>query len=332
MTALPIGEHLVCIVATEVKRTKNNRGMYHALTLECMSGPNAGGTHTDRLNLLNDNKHAERIAEERLSEYCLAVGVHPSDFSNIDGLFFKPFVVTIQPQKKNPTYLEARKLTPVSPGWRADAEALCAARSARAPAPPTASANAQGAGWQQPGDALVIRRVSDVEAKPVRWLWPNRFALGKVSILAGDPGLGKSQLTNYLAAQVSNGGTWPNGEGWAERGDVIILSCEDDLADTIRPRLEAARADLTRVHVIEAIMSDDGKRRGFRLTDDLQRLERALQVLHGTARLVVIDPITAYMGKTDSHKVADVRAVSAVNQFNKPVARLNHFAVEVWIC
>ena len=109
MTALPIGEHLVCIVATEVKRTKNNRGMYHALTLECMSGPNAGGTHTDRLNLLNDNKHAERIAEERLSEYCLAVGVHPSDFSNIDGLFFKPFVVTIQPQKKNPTYLEARK-------------------------------------------------------------------------------------------------------------------------------------------------------------------------------------------------------------------------------
>jgi putative DNA primase/helicase len=123
--------------------------------------------------------------------------------------------------------------------------------------------------------------------------------------------LGKSQLTNYLAAQVSTGGAWPNNEGSAPEGDVIILSCEDDLADTIRPRLEASRANLTRVHVIEAILADDGKRRGFRLTDDIARLELALQALQGSARLVIIDPITAYMGKTDSHKVADVRAVLA---------------------
>ena len=66
-------------------------------------------------------------------------------------------------------------------------------------------------------------------------------------MIAGNPGLGKSQLTTFLAAQVTNGGRWPAGEGRAPKGSVLMLSAEDDVGDTIRPRLEAAGADVDRV-------------------------------------------------------------------------------------
>lgn len=89
-----------------------------------------------------------------------------------------------------------------------------------------------------------------------------------------------------------------------------MLSCEDDIADTIRPRLEAADADLCRVHVIEAIKTSDGNTRGFSITEDLTHLERTLQEV-GNVRLVIVDPITAYLGGTDTHRTADVRAALA---------------------
>jgi RecA-family ATPase len=94
-----------------------------------------------------------------------------------------------------------------------------------------------------PGCALVMQRACDVEAKPIEWLWPGRIAIGKQTMLAGEPGLGKSQLSAFLAAIVTTGGHWPNAEGRAELGSVIILSAEDDAADTIIPRLTAAGAE-----------------------------------------------------------------------------------------
>ena len=69
------------------------------------------------------------------------------------------------------------------------------------------------------GDQLVIRRASDIEPQPVTWLWPNRIAIGKVTIIAGEPGLGKSQLTCSVAAAVTTGGAWPCDEGQALQGD-----------------------------------------------------------------------------------------------------------------
>jgi putative DNA primase/helicase len=159
---------------------------------------------------------------------------------------------------------------------------------------------------------LVLRRVSDVTPKPVKWLWPGRIARGKVSMLAGHPGLGKSQLCASLAAVVTTGGLWPVDRTRCEQGSVLIFSAEDDVEDTIRPRLEAAGADLSRVHVLETVTykAADGSviRRGFSLVDDLPRLAATLQRL-GDVSLVVIDPVTAYMGDTDSHKNAEVRAV-----------------------
>ena len=119
------------------------------------------------------------------------------------------------------------------------------------------------------GDRAVMRRVSDVAAEPVHWLWPSRVAIGKLTIIAGDPGLGKSQLTAFMAAKVTTGAAWPNQDGISPIGNVIMLSCEDDIADTIRPRLEAAGAALDRVHVIEAVRTGGGQMRGFSLTQDL---------------------------------------------------------------
>lgn len=159
---------------------------------------------------------------------------------------------------------------------------------------------------------LIMRIASDIPAQQIVWLWQNRIAIGKLVLVAGDPGLGKSQFTAYLSATVSNGGHWPCGEGRATRGSAVIFSAEDDAADTIVPRLIAAGADLDRVRIVEAVTTDDGKgnksRRMFHLQADLARLEAALLEI-GDVRLVIIDPITAYLGGVDTHRNSDVRGV-----------------------
>jgi putative DNA primase/helicase len=154
---------------------------------------------------------------------------------------------------------------------------------------------------------FLFRRLSDIEARPVRWLWPGRIARGKVSILAGHPGLGKSQLTASMAAIVTTGGVWPLDRTRCERGNVVFFSAEDDAEDTIRPRLEAAGADLTRVFIMDAVLTGDSTR-SFNLVHDISRLSLMLEHL-GEVALLVIDPVTAYLGNTDSHKTADVRAL-----------------------
>lgn len=154
---------------------------------------------------------------------------------------------------------------------------------------------------------FLFRRFSDIEAKPVRWLWPGRIARGKASILAGHPGLGKSQLTASMAAIVTTGGVWPLDRTRCERGNVVFFSAEDDAEDTIRPRLEATGADLTRVFIMDAVLTGDSIR-SFNLVHDISRLSLMLEHL-GEVALLVIDPVTAYLGNTDSHKTADVRAL-----------------------
>jgi putative DNA primase/helicase len=184
----------------------------------------------------------------------------------------------------------------------------------------------------EPASRLIFRRVSDIEAKPIRWLWPGRIARGKVSMIAGNPGLGKSQVTASVTAIVSIGGTWPVDKTACEVGNTIILSAEDDPADTIRPRLEVAGANLSRVYILDAIIEGaDGSevRRGFDLESDLSRLGAMLEKIGG-ATLVVIDPITCYLGTTDSHKNSDIRALlSPLSEFaakyETAVVCVNHF-------
>jgi putative DNA primase/helicase len=163
--------------------------------------------------------------------------------------------------------------------------------------------------------ALVTRRVSEIEAKPVSWLWLGRIPRGKLTIIAGDPGLGKSQITASIAAVVTSGGCWPVDRHQCGAGDVLFLSAEDDTADTLRPRLEAAGADLNRVHVIEGVIAGytgEGAHRNrlFSLQLDLEALANTLAKLREVVA-VVIDPISAYLGDADSHKNAEVRSLLA---------------------
>jgi len=178
------------------------------------------------------------------------------------------------------------------------------------------------AGWQReaekattpmPGSPVLVR-MADVKPEPVRWLWPGRIALGKLTLIAGDPGLGKSFLTLDVASRVSTGAGWPDAIGVSHSpGGVVLLSAEDDPADTIRPRLEAAGADLSRIVVLQAVHAGGGGRssvRTFDLTRDLSALERAIRDTPD-CRLVVIDPVTAYLGGTDSHKNGEIRGLLA---------------------
>jgi len=176
---------------------------------------------------------------------------------------------------------------------------------------------ALGLGAKAPGGdepTAVYRRVADIQPKPIRWLWPGRIARGKVFMLAGHPGLGKSQAILSMTAIVTTGGVWPADRTPSERGAVIILSAEDDAEDTIRPRLEAAGADLKRAYILDAVRepNKDGAstKRPFNLTEDIDRLRNLARVL-GDVALIVIDPVTAYLGRVDSHRNAEVRAVLA---------------------
>lgn len=160
----------------------------------------------------------------------------------------------------------------------------------------------------------LVTRLSDIQSVPISWLWPGRIARGKVTLIVGDPGLGKSLLTTTLAAIVSKGYQWPVDNTVASIGDVILLSAEDDAADTTKPRLEALQADCTRIHILQAIQEvndeDEQVERMFSLKKDIAKLEQLLFSLP-ESHLLVIDPISAYLDGTESHNNSDVRGLLA---------------------
>jgi putative DNA primase/helicase len=165
-----------------------------------------------------------------------------------------------------------------------------------------------GADTGSPKDGEIITcRVSDIEPQPIDWLWEGRLARGKLTLIAGDPGLGKSQIDIDLHARLSSAAYWPDGTSRAPIANSIILSAEDAASDTLRPRLEAADADLQRVWILDAVRTKDGKR-SFTLQQDLEQLGNKLNEI-GDVAMITIDPITSYMGKIDSHRTVDVRGV-----------------------
>ncbi len=153
----------------------------------------------------------------------------------------------------------------------------------------------------------------DVHAEAVQWLWNQRIPLGKLTIFAGDPGKGKSLVTVDIAARLSRGTAFPNGAR-SNVGDTIFLSAEDDAADTIRPRLDAAGADVSRVRRVKAVrvtLGDGATGESvFSLERDLEKLDAAIGKIPDT-QLLVIDPVSAYMGRVDTHKDAEIRRVLA---------------------
>lgn len=160
----------------------------------------------------------------------------------------------------------------------------------------------------------VLRCISDIPAQKLSWLWAGRIPLGKLTLFAGDPGLGKSFVTLDTVARVTRGTDWPDGAPNVQPGSAIILSAEDDPSDTMRPRLEAAGADLRKVHILEAVRhvkpNGDTVLDHFSLQTDITALQDAAASLDDV-RLIILDPISAYLGGTDSHVNAKVRALLA---------------------
>ena len=146
-------------------------------------------------------------------------------------------------------------------------------------------------------------RGDDIAPSPVEWLWDGWIAAGKLQLIGGQPGTGKTTIALALAATLTNGGRWPDATQ-ATRGSVAIWSGEDDPADTLAPRLMAAGADMSRVHFITG-MRQGGERYPFDPGRDCAELGVALAGIRDV-RLLIIDPIVSAI-TGDSHKNAEVR-------------------------
>jgi hypothetical protein len=170
-----------------------------------------------------------------------------------------------------------------------------------------------------PETELTVVTLADVTPERVTWLWPQYLPVGKLVIHDGDPSTGKSTLSLDLAARVSTGKPWPDGTDNAEAGHVLLLSAEDGAADTIRPRLDAAGADVSRVHLLTGVpvKDDDGNIVEVppSLPRDVPHLRKLVERLG--VRLVVVDVLMAYLSSgTDSYRDQDVRGALA------PLARM----------
>lgn len=175
---------------------------------------------------------------------------------------------------------------------------------------------------------FVTVSANKVETHRVRWIWPGYFA-EKLNTISGDPGDGKGLLTCYLAGRVSTGTDFFNCKNTLPPSEVLMLSNEDDLDDTLVPRLMAAEADLSKVNILQMVSVDygEGKTRGereFQLDQDMRRLEAWLLV-HPETRLVIVDPASNYLG--DSIKMIDEKSVRRALMPLKKLAEKLHITV-----
>ena len=188
-------------------------------------------------------------------------------------------------------------------------------KTAKTPKPPDLNdeKREQGSSFNPMGDKLVeiqphpvprdqpptkgARRMEDIMPERINWLWPGYLAAGKLSLLIGDPGIGKSTLTHEIVARFSRGEPLPGTTTTFSPLNCGLCCREDDPADTIRPRLDAARADVSLVFVLDDVQT---------LPNDLVQLEANIR--QHALKLVVIDPIVAFLsGKHDSYRDQDVR-------------------------
>jgi AAA domain len=162
-----------------------------------------------------------------------------------------------------------------------------------------------------PRSRLSSVTLSDVPIESIDWIWPGHIAARKLHLWAGWPGVGKSYVTIDIAARLTSGSKMPDGSDAALACDVVLLTAEDGLGDTIRPRVEAHGGDASRVHALRTTqVPRDG---GFvdmpiSLDRDCGLLEEFLRE-HQATRVVFIDPISSFMGNVECHKNSEVRVV-----------------------
>jgi hypothetical protein len=197
-------------------------------------------------------------------------------------------------------------------------------RSKATPEPaPTANGQA-GREAEIEGTRPILKWACDVEVKRIEWLWERKLALGKINLICGEPGVSKSTLTTDLTARVTTCSPMPDGTPGVF-GTVIIASAEDDQSDTIVPRLKEAGADLNKVVFLDGVSlpGENGARheRSFTL-EHIAILADTIKSM-GDCKLVVIDPVSAFLADADSHKNAEIRGL---------LAPLSKLAAEFGVC
>ena len=153
-------------------------------------------------------------------------------------------------------------------------------------------------------DGVVITRGSDLRIEPINWLWPQWLARGKLHLLAGAPGQGKTTIALAFAAAVTSAGRWPDGNG-CKAGNVLIYSGEDDPADTLAPRLLASGADMSRCYFVQGTRIA-GEEQSFDPARDMDKLRQCIASMPGGIDLLIVDPIVGAV-TGDSHKNTETR-------------------------
>jgi hypothetical protein len=268
------------------------------------NGAGRNDTGLDLACQLRDNAYTEQEAAAVMAQYAAAVK-------------------TVNTKGRPEPYTEAEARAtlrsvygrPAREPWAAGGSWRAAGNGHMGDPPPPQQDSGDAEEKQKRVGSLIVRPFSQIELKPIRWLCPGRIARGKVNLFAGHPGFGKSQLIARISATVTRGDRWPCDQTQSAAGEVIILSAEDDPEDTVGPRLKAAGADLSRVHFVQSVLAGytgQGRlmHRLFCLEKDLEELAVTMDDI-GNVALVSLDPISAYLGKTDSHHNAEVRALLA---------------------
>jgi putative DNA primase/helicase len=160
---------------------------------------------------------------------------------------------------------------------------------------------------------LSIQTASKVKTRKIQWLWKDRVPLGKLTLFVGVPGSGKSLCAGDVAARLSTGTNWFGEENTFKPSDTLMLVGEDDVDDTTTPRLQAAGADLSKIHFLKSVITDEGKgatpeEREIQFDRDLVQIEDHLKA-NPEIRLIVVDPVSNYLGSAKMNSEQEVRAV-----------------------
>ena len=169
-----------------------------------------------------------------------------------------------------------------------------------------------------------------VEGKKISWLWPNRIPANMLSIVTGNPGIGKSFLSMDMAARITTGRNWPDAQNTLEPGSVLLFTNEESLEFPVKPRLVAHKADCSRVFAFDVLELKTGEPDSFTIQHDLKHLETFLDSIPD-CRLIIFDPITAYLGGINANSNAEVRRVllglqTLASRRNITVLGISHFS------
>ena len=163
-------------------------------------------------------------------------------------------------------------------------------------------------------DIIDIGVISEAVPKKVDWLWKDRIAYGKITLLAGEPGVGKSQLLLYITSIVSQGKKFHLDNIATAKHKVLLIAGEDNVEDTVKPRLMALDADMDFVHYVKGVRKVDKNDNSYyqliSLVDHISELEKI--IIKEKYKLIIVDPISLYLGSADENKNKEVRNALSV--------------------